>query len=53
MIDFVIEKGGIAYAEKVMHDYKNKALTILKEFPESPSRNSLELLVNYSIERKK
>jgi len=53
VIDFVIEKGGIAYAEKVMHDYKNKALTILKEFPESPSRNSLELLVNYSIERKK
>lgn len=53
VIDFVIEKGGIAYAEKVMHEYKNKALAILKEFPESSSRNSLELLVNYSIERKK
>lgn len=53
VIDFVIAKGGIAYAEKVMHEYKNKALQILKQFPESPSRNSLELLVNYSIERKK
>ncbi len=53
VIDFVIEKGGIKYAEGVMHDYKNKALAILKELPESPSRNSLELLVNYSIERKK
>lgn len=53
VINFVIEKGGIAYAEKVMHEYKNKALEILKQFPESPSRSSLELLVNYSIERKK
>ncbi len=53
VIDFVIAKGGIAYAEKVMHDYKNKALAILNQFPKSASRDSLELLVNYSIERKK
>lgn len=53
VIDFVIAKGGIAYAEKIMLDYKNKALTLLKDFPESPSRNSLEQLVVYSIERKK
>ena len=49
VIDFVITKGGIAYAEKVMHDYKNKALAILSKFPKSPSRDSLELLVNYYI----
>ena len=53
VIDFVIAKGGIEYAEKIMMDYKNKALTLLKDFPESPSRNSLEQLVVYSIERKK
>lgn len=53
VIDFVIAKGGIAYAEKIMHDYKDKALSVLKEFPESPARNSLEQLVVYSIERKK
>lgn len=53
VIDFVIAKGGIAYAEKIMLDYKNKALTLLKDFPESESRNSLEQLVVYSIERKK
>jgi octaprenyl-diphosphate synthase len=53
VIDFVIAKGGIKYAEGIMNAYKNKALAILKEFPESASRNSLELLVNYSIERKK
>lgn len=53
VIDFVIAKGGIAYAEKIMMDYKNKALILLKDFPESASRNSLEQLVIYSIERKK
>ncbi|MGZ3882801.1 MAG: polyprenyl synthetase family protein [Bacteroidia bacterium] len=53
VIAFVIEKGGIKYAEGVMHSYRDKALAILKELPESPARNSLELLVNYSIERKK
>lgn len=53
VIEFVIRKGGIAYAEKVMHEYKNKALAILNQFPPSASRDSLELLVNYSIERKK
>ena len=53
VIDFVITKSGIAYAEKIMLDYKNKALTLLKDFPESPTRNSLEQLVVYSIERKK
>ena len=53
VIDFVIAKGGIAYAEKIMLDYKNKALTLLKDFPESPARSSLEQLVVYSIERKK
>jgi octaprenyl-diphosphate synthase len=53
VIDFVIEKGGIAYAEKVMLEYKNKAISLLKELPASASRDSLEQLVVYSIERKK
>jgi len=53
VIDFVIAKGGLKYAEKIMLDYKDKALAVLKQFPESPTRNSLEQLVVYSIERKK
>lgn len=53
VINFVIEKGGIAYAEGVMHDYKNKALAFLDVVPESESKQSLIKLVNYSIERKK
>ena len=40
VIDFVIAKGGIAYAENVMHDYQNKALAILNQLPKSPPRVS-------------
>jgi octaprenyl-diphosphate synthase len=53
VIELVISTGGIKYAEKQMHFYKEKALTILKTFPESDAKASLELLVNYSIERDK
>ena len=53
VITFVIEKGGIQYAEKVMHQYKDKALAQLASVADSPSKQSLIQLVNYSIERKK
>jgi len=53
VIELVISTGGIKYAEEQMHFYKDKALTILNQFPESDAKTSLELLVNYSIERDK
>ncbi len=53
VIDFVLEKGGIQYAEKVMHNYKNKALEELHKIPDSDSRQSLEQLLLYTIQRKK
>jgi octaprenyl-diphosphate synthase len=53
VIDFVIAKGGISYANNVMHEYKNKALEVLKQLPENDSRKSLEQLLIYAIERKK
>jgi octaprenyl-diphosphate synthase len=53
VIDFVIEKGGIAYANKIMQQYKNQALLILEQFPENPARESLKRLLTYAIERKK
>jgi octaprenyl-diphosphate synthase len=49
----VYETGGIEYAEKTMLNYKNQALNLLDEFPESPYRNSLQQLVVYTTERKK
>lgn len=43
--------GGLDFAEKKMKFYRFKALEILKSLPESPYKNSLELMVNYVIER--
>ena len=53
VIEFVIAKGGLKYAEKIMHQYKDKALELMNKVPDSPSKQSLIQLVNYSIERKK
>ena len=53
VISFVIEKGGISYAEKIMDEYRVKALKCLETIADSPSKQSLIQLVNYSIERKK
>lgn len=52
VIDFVIKSGGIQYAESKMNEYKNTALQLLSQFPENPSRASLEGLVKYTTERK-
>jgi octaprenyl-diphosphate synthase len=56
-IDFVIqaveETGGITYTAAKMHEYRNKALEILRQFPENDVRQTLEDLVNYTTDRKK
>jgi octaprenyl-diphosphate synthase len=52
VIDYVKKSGGIAYANQKMGDYVNEAIEILREFPESDYRKSLENLVYYTIERK-
>lgn len=53
VIQFVKQQGGLTYAETVMNQYQLKALSLLKDFPESPYKASLELMVNYVIDRKK
>ncbi len=53
VIDFVKVVGGLDYAIKVMDKFKIDALAILSEFPDSEYKSSLELMVDYVIERKK
>lgn len=53
VISFVKENGGLAYAEEQMIRYQQEALSLLGKYPDSPYKNSLELMVNYVIERKK
>jgi octaprenyl-diphosphate synthase len=53
VIDFVIDKGGLDYTTQIMHEYCEKALDLLKDIPESESKESLIELVNYVVIRKK
>ena len=52
IITFVKQLGGIEYTTKKMHNYRDKAIDILDNFPESPYKNSLLLMINYVVERK-
>ncbi|MEI6695783.1 MAG: polyprenyl synthetase family protein [Bacteroidota bacterium] len=53
LIKKVNSSGGIEYARDKMLEYKDKALVLLSEMPESEARNAMEQLVLFSIERKK
>jgi octaprenyl-diphosphate synthase len=53
VIDFVRKSGGLEYSEEVMRQYRAEAIDLLKEFPESEVRTSLEQLVMFVTERKK
>tara|TARA_B110000014_G_scaffold209749_1_gene161349 strand:- start:1635 stop:2612 length:978 start_codon:yes stop_codon:yes gene_type:complete len=53
VIEMVIANGGIEYSEKKMFEYKEKALALIKGFPDNPSKNALIGLVDYSIARNK
>ena len=52
VIDAVVAAGGIRYAEQKMEAYRDEALAILHEFPESQVRQALEELVRYTTDRK-
>ncbi len=53
VIEFVINHGGLTYAESKMHEFKRQALDVLATYPQSQYRDSLELMVNYVVDRKK
>ena len=52
VIDTVEKAGGIEYAKKKMEEFKQEALNILNEFPDSPARQGLHDLVLYVTDRK-
>jgi octaprenyl-diphosphate synthase len=51
VIAYVKGSGGIDYAVQAMGRYHQEAIAILKTFPESSYRNSLEQLVQFTIDR--
>ncbi len=53
VIGKVNQSGGIDYARQKMIYYHDRAMDILKEFPDSESKTALKQLVDFTIERKK
>ena len=53
VIQFVKDKNGLTYAEAKMVQFQQEALLLLHDFPASAYKDSLVLMVNYVIERKK
>ena len=52
VLNTVIQSGGIQYATDKMFAFRDEALTILYEFPDSDVRQALEELVRYTTDRK-
>jgi len=52
VIGYVKQSGGIAYAATKMQQYRDEALQMLHEYPDSPARAAMEELVAYVIDRK-
>lgn len=52
VIDFINLSGGPEYARSKMYEYKEKALELLSDVPDSKYKAHLHGLVNYIIERK-
>lgn len=52
VIQFVKDKNGLIYAEEKMIEFQQKAIELLQDFPHSPFKDSLTLMVNYVIDRK-
>ena len=53
VIQFVNDMGGIEFATNKMLEYKFSALTSLQTFPESPARESLKDLIEFTVSRNK
>jgi octaprenyl-diphosphate synthase len=53
VIGFVMDYGGLEYAELKMNQYRDKALAILDSYPDSEVKESLREFVNYTTSRKK
>ncbi|MDZ4822822.1 MAG: polyprenyl synthetase family protein [Flavobacteriales bacterium] len=53
LVQYVSAHGGLDYAVKKMKEFRNEAIAILETFPASSARESLQQLVDYTINREK
>lgn len=53
IIDFVVDKGGIQYAQSKAEGYSQKAIDQIKDLPDNDYRESLIVFAKYAVSRKK
>ncbi len=53
IISFVKNNGGIEYSEQIAKNYSNKAIELLKDFPDLDAKSSLIEFCRFVVERKK
>ena len=53
VINYVKESGGLDYAVGKMKAFQSQAMELIKPYPDSPYKDSLVLMVDYVIDRKK
>lgn len=53
VIAYVKQQGGLDYAVNKMLAFKDEAITLLNDYPDSEYKASLSLMVNYVVDRKK
>ena len=53
LIEFIKQNGGIEYAIKVMYEYKERALDLLRMLPDSAVKTALITYVDYVVDRDK
>jgi len=53
VIDFVHQKDGIAYAEKIAAEYATQAKQCIEKFPDGNAKTALISLVDFVLERKR
>ncbi|WP_136466219.1 polyprenyl synthetase family protein [Flagellimonas onchidii] len=53
VIAYVKEMGGLEYAVSKMLKFKDEALSLLDNYPDSEYKSALALMVNYVVDRKK
>ena len=53
VITLVKKCGGLKYAKKLMNNYHNEAINILTQFEDNDAKESLKLLLDYVVNRKK
>jgi len=53
VVAYVKKYGGIPYAVEKMHEYRDQAIALLSDIPDSEAKLAMEGLVNYTIARTK